>query len=224
MVHPAIGLVIAYLLGSIPAAYVAGRMVKGIDLRQHGSGNLGATNVYRLLGAKVAAAVLLFDAAKGALPVIFLPRLLDTGGNPLAWAIAYGVAAIAGHVRPIFLLWRGGGKGVATASGVFVALAPLPILISTVVFAVVFWAGGYVSLASLTAAAVLPAAVLALMGPESPVFALSALVAVFVFWTHRANIGRLRRGEESRVGRARVSARTRAGSRPVNSKPAGRPE
>ena len=215
MDHPAIGLLIAYLLGSIPAAYVAGRVVKGIDLRQHGSGNLGATNVYRLLGAKVAATVLLFDMAKGALPVLLLPRFFPSGADALPWAIAYGVAAIAGHVRPIFLLWKGGGKGVATAGGVFAALAPIPVLIATLVFAVVFWAGGYVSLGSLTAAAVLPMAVLALMGPASPVFLVSILVAAFVFWTHRANIGRLRRGEESRVGRSRLGARPSTGEPPV---------
>ncbi len=205
MGHPAIGLLIAYLAGSIPAAYVAGRAVRGIDLRQHGSGNLGATNVYRLLGPRVAAAVLLFDAAKGALPVLLLPRALPSS-EPLLWAIAYGVAAIVGHVRPIFLLWKGGGKGVATAAGVFLALVPIPFLVATIAFALVLRLSGYVSLASLTAAAVLPAAVLARNGPASPVFAMSVAIGIFVFWTHRANIGRLRRGEESRFGRGGASA------------------
>ena len=198
--HPAIGLVGAYVLGSVPAAYIAGRVVKGIDLRQHGSGNLGATNVYRVLGGKVAAAVLVFDAAKGALPVVLLPRLLPTE-RPLLWAIAYGVAAIVGHVRPLFLLWKGGGKGVATAAGVFAALVPIPALIAVAVWTLVLWASGYVSLASLGAAAVLPVAVGALLGPVSPLFFLALLVGAFVFWTHRANIGRLRRGEEHRFGR-----------------------
>jgi acyl phosphate:glycerol-3-phosphate acyltransferase len=137
--HPAIGLVGAYVLGSVPAAYIAGRVVKGIDLRQHGSGNLGATNVYRVLGGKVAAAVLVFDAAKGALPVVLLPRLLPTE-RPLLWAIAYGIAAIVGHVRPLFLLWKGGGKGVATAAGVFAALVPIPALIAVAVWTLVLWA------------------------------------------------------------------------------------
>jgi glycerol-3-phosphate acyltransferase PlsY len=198
--HPAAGLVGAYLLGSIPAAYIAGRVVKGIDLRQHGSGNLGATNVYRVLGGRVAAAVLLFDAAKGALPVVLLPRLLPSD-RPLVWAVAYGVAAIAGHVRSVFLLWKGGGKGVATAAGVFAALVPVPALVAVAVWALVLWASGYVSLASLGAAAVLPIAVGALLGPVSPLFYLALLVGAFVFWTHRANIGRLRRGEEHRFGR-----------------------
>lgn len=195
-----LGLVAAYLMGSIPAAYVAGRAVRGIDLREHGSGNLGATNVYRLLGGKVAAAVLLFDAAKGALPVLVLPRLIPDG-DPLLWAIAYGVAAIIGHVRPIFLLWKGGGKGVATSSGVFAALAPLPMLATFLVWAAVLWATGYVSLASLSAAAVLPLAIATVAGPRSPLFGVALVIGGFVFWTHRANIGRLRRGEESRFSR-----------------------
>jgi acyl phosphate:glycerol-3-phosphate acyltransferase len=198
--HPALGLIPAYLLGSIPAAYIAGRATKGIDLRMHGSGNLGATNVYRVLGAKIAIAVLLFDAAKGALPVLFFPRLFAAPA-PEYWALAYGVAAIAGHVRPIFLLWKGGGKGVATAAGVFFALAPVPMLATTVAWAIVVLASGYVSLASLVAAAVLPVALAVTRGVESPVFLASLFICAFVFWTHRANIGRLRRGEESRFGR-----------------------
>ena len=204
--HPALGLLVAYLLGSIPAAYVAGKAIKGIDLRQHGSGNLGATNVYRLLGAKVAVAVLLFDALKGALPVLLLPRAFGLAGPGAAWwPIAYGVAAIAGPVRSAFLLWKGGGKGVATAAGVFAALAPIPMAIATAVFGLVLAASGYVSLGSLTAAAVLPVAMLAFVGPRSPVTLVSLAVGAFVFWTHRANIGRLRRGEENRVIKRRTS-------------------
>ena len=193
-------LVAAYLLGSIPAAYIAGRAVRGIDLRQHGSGNLGATNVYRVLGAWVAGAVLLFDAAKGFIPTFFFPRL--TGAPHAAWwAVAYGVAAILGHARPAWLLWRGGGKGVATAAGVFLALAPLPVAMAIIVWAAVLAASGYVSLASLVAAVVLPIALGAVEGVRSPAFALSVLIALFVFWTHRANIRRLPRGEEHRFGR-----------------------
>jgi glycerol-3-phosphate acyltransferase PlsY len=198
--HPALGLLIAYLAGSVPAAYIAGRLARGIDLREHGSGNLGATNVYRLLGWKIALAVLLVDAAKGALPVLLLPRIVETT-NPVAWAIAYGVAAIAGHVRPVFLLWQGGGKGVATAAGVFLALAPLSLLAVTVLFTAILWTTGYVSLGSLASAAALPFAVLLERGVHSPVLPVSVAVALFVFWTHRANIGRLRRGEEHRFGK-----------------------
>jgi glycerol-3-phosphate acyltransferase PlsY len=203
MLHPAAGMLIAYLVGSIPAAFIAGRL-NGVDLRKHGSGNLGATNVVRVLGPKIGAAVFAFDFAKGALPVLLLPQWTQAS-RPELWAIAFGVAAILGHVRPVFLLGRGGGKGVATAAGVFLALATAPMLLSLAVFAVVLYASGYVSLASLTAATVLPLALLATQGPGSPVFILSAVVATFVFWTHRANIGRLRRGEEHRF-RTRRSA------------------
>ena len=198
--HPAFGLLLGYLLGSIPFAYLAGKLTRGIDLRQHGSGNLGATNVYRTLGAKVAAVVLALDTLKGALPVLAVLRYAH--GEPLLpWAIGAGIAAIVGHARPIFLLWRGGGKGVATAGGVFLALAPIPTLVSMVTWGIVVFLSGYVSLASLAAAAALPLVLLFTAGPRSPLFAVSVSVAVFVFWTHRANIGRLRRGEEHRFGR-----------------------
>ena len=197
---PLVGVLVAYLVGSIPAAYIAGKAFRGIDLREHGSGNLGATNVLRVMGAKIAGLVLLFDAAKGAAPVLLLPRL--TGAEPHGWwAVAYGAAAVMGHVRSAFLLWRGGGKGVATAAGMFLALVWLPTLIALVVWTAVVLASGYVSLASLAAAVTLPIAVLAASGARAPAFAVSAVMAVFVFWTHRANIDRLRRGEEHRFGR-----------------------
>lgn len=197
--HPAVAVLVAYLCGSIPAAYLAGR-AHGVDLRKHGSGNLGATNVVRVLGAKVGALVFAFDVAKGALPVALLPPWVAVP-RPDLWAIAFGLAAILGHVRPVFLLGRGGGKGVATASGVFLALAPVPMLAALATFAGVLYATGYVSLGSLSGAVVLPLALLVTRGPTSPLFLISGAVAAFVFWTHRANIGRLRRGEEHRFGR-----------------------
>src|SRR5687768_1105320 len=113
MIHPAILVGLSYLIGSIPAAYLAGKLTRGIDLREHGSGNLGATNVYRVLGPRIALVVLLVDALKGAIPVLVFPGM-TAASRPDLWAIAYAVAAIAGHVRSIFLLLRGGGKGVAT--------------------------------------------------------------------------------------------------------------
>jgi len=204
-VSPYLGLVLAYVAGSIPAAYIAGKVTRGIDLRQHGSGNLGATNVYRVLGAKVAVVVLLFDAAKGAVPVLWFPRLIvppvSEAGTLTLWAIGFGIAAIIGHVRPVFLLWKGGGKGVATASGVFGALAPAAIGITLLVWLGVLVISGYMSLASLAGAVVLPVALAVMGGLRSPLFAVSIVVAAFVFWTHRSNIGRLRRGEEPRFGR-----------------------
>ncbi|HJP61758.1 MAG TPA: glycerol-3-phosphate 1-O-acyltransferase PlsY [Gemmatimonadaceae bacterium] len=194
---PIIGVLIAYLAGSIPSAYIAGR-VRGVDLRQHGSGNLGATNVVRVLGPRIGALVFLADVLKGFLPVYYLPIVADTL-QPELWALVYGVAAIVGHVKPIFLLGRGGGKGVATATGVFLALAPIPMVISMATWIIVFWISRYVSLASLCGAVVLPVAIY-LLRPDvhSLVFIASVIIAAFVFWTHRANIGRLRRGEEHR--------------------------
>jgi acyl phosphate:glycerol-3-phosphate acyltransferase len=202
-VHPAIGLVLAYLLGSIPAAYIAGR-ASGVDLRKHGSGNLGATNAWRVLGWKVGLAVYAFDTAKGALPVLLLPRWLPSA-RPELWAIGYGIAAIAGHVWPIFLGGKGGGKGVATAGGVFLALAWVELLITFAVFALVLAVSGYVSLGSIVAAVTLPIVLLVTRGAQSPLFAVSLLLAAFVVWTHRANIGRLRRGEESKFRGKRAS-------------------
>jgi acyl phosphate:glycerol-3-phosphate acyltransferase len=199
--HPALGLVLSYVLGSIPAAYIAGKATRGIDLRQHGSGNLGATNVYRTLGAKVAIVVLLVDALKGALPVLFFPRWTTSTIDPVKLGIAYGIAAIIGHVRPVFLLWKGGGKGVATAAGVFFALVPVAMAVALGVWLVVVFVSGYVSLASLAASVALPLTLALTTGVQSPLFVVSVLIAAFVFWSHRANIGRLRRGEEYRFGK-----------------------
>ena len=194
---PIVGVLISYLAGSIPSAYIAGKL-RGVDLRKHGSGNLGATNVARVLGTKIGVTVFIADLLKGFLPVYLLPTYTETL-RPELWALVFGVAAIVGHVKPIFLLGKGGGKGVATASGVFLALAFVPMLIAEVVWIVVFYFSRYVSLASLVGAAVLPVAILVWSrDPRSPVFIASVVIAVFVFWTHRANIGRLRRGEEHR--------------------------
>jgi glycerol-3-phosphate acyltransferase PlsY len=195
-----IGLVAAYLLGSTPFAWLAGRLLKGIDLRQHGSGNLGATNVLRTLGAPAAVVVLLLDATKGAIPVLFFREWF--GGSPgIWWPAAFGVAAIAGHVRPYAGVFRGGGKGVATASGVFAALSPAAYGCAALVFALTVWRTRYVSLGSMLAGGALAIASLAFYGPEAQRTWLAAAIAAFVIYTHRANIGRLRRGEESRVGR-----------------------
>ena len=194
---PIYGVLIAYLAGSIPSAYIAGKL-RGVDLRQHGSGNLGATNVVRVLGRATGAVVFLADVLKGFLPVFFLPIYTETL-QPELWALVYGAAAIFGHVKPIFLLGKGGGKGVATATGLFLALAPVPMLVSFAVWILAFSISRYVSLASLLGAVVLPIAILGwYRDPASPVFIASVIIALFVFWTHRANIGRLRRGEEHR--------------------------
>ena len=146
---PLAGLVIAYLAGSIPFAYLAGKLFKGIDLREHGSGNLGATNVFRVMGWKIASAGDGARHGEGCAARAPASAAVRAGASPELWAIAFGVAAIVGHVRSVFLLWKGGGKGVATAGGVFLALAPIASLISIAVFALVVYLSGYVSLASL---------------------------------------------------------------------------
>ena len=205
----AVALVASYLLGSIPAAYLAGKS-RGMDLRKHGSGNLGATNVIRVLGTKIGLLVFAFDMAKGALPVIFFPRWVPAEtilGGATVVAILCGIAAIVGHVRPIYLKFGRGGKGVATAGGVFLALAPVQTLLALLVFAVVLLSSGFVSLGSLTSATMLPVLLGITVGPRSPVFAISVIIALFVFWTHRANIVRLRNGEEHRFGKVGVPAK-----------------
>jgi glycerol-3-phosphate acyltransferase PlsY len=197
---PALGLVIAYVAGSVPFAYLAGRLLKGIDLRTTGSGNLGATNVYRNLGAPAAVVVLMLDAAKGAVPVHFLPLALRAGAQDasLWWALAYGIAAILGHAKPLFLLWHGGGKGVATAAGVFLVLVPGALGLAALVCAVVVALTGYMSLGAVTAAAVFPMFVWLDRGTSPELWA-SVVVFLFICWSHRANLLRLRAGTELRV-------------------------
>jgi len=206
--HPAVAVILSYASGSIPSAFLAGKW-SGVDLRAHGSGNLGATNVVRVLGPRIGLLVFAVDIAKGALPVRFLPPLTDTSALGAAGvhartviAIACGIAAILGHIRPVFLGFSKGGKGVATACGVFLALAPVQAILSLLIFIVVFMTSGFVSLGSLTAAFSLPVLVAASMGFETPIFWVAALTSVFVFWTHRTNIQRLRSGTEYRFGRA----------------------
>jgi acyl phosphate:glycerol-3-phosphate acyltransferase len=210
MIQLLLALAASYLLGSIPAAYIAGKS-RGIDLRKHGSGNLGATNVIRVLGTKVGLLVFAFDVAKGAIPTFYFPKWVPVGAmplhDPIVLAILCGVAAIAGHARPIYLKFGKGGKGVATAAGVFLALAPLQTLLTLIVFAVVLLTSGYVSLGSLTSATILPVLLAVTIGVRSWPFAISVAVALFVFWTHRANIARLRRGEEHRFGKRGVPAK-----------------
>ena len=195
-----LALIAAYALGSIPAAYLAGRW-KGIDLRKHGSGNLGATNVFRVLGPRVGVTVFTFDMLKGAVPVLVFWRYVDPSiASPVVAQILCGVAAIAGHVRPLWLGFGKGGKGVATAGGVFLALAPVETGLALAAFSLTLLASGYVSLGSMIAAVLLPV-LLFIRDGVTPLFVVCAVVALFVFWTHRANIQRLRQGTENRFGK-----------------------
>lgn len=196
----------AYLLGSVPSSYLAGR-ARGVDLREHGSGNLGATNAYRVLGAGAAVPVLLADLAKGFLPVALFPGW-DGSGDP-SLAIAYGVAAIAGHVWPVWLGFRG-GKGVATGAGVLVALAPMTSFIAVLVWIAIVALTRFVSAASIATATLVPLVAWLMRAPRSTVV-FCAAVAAFVWWTHRANVQRLMAGAEHRFGTPSGSAEPNAG-------------
>jgi glycerol-3-phosphate acyltransferase PlsY len=194
----AIWVALAYLVGSIPTSFLVARVVAGVDLREHGSKNLGATNLYRLLGWKAAVPVGLFDVAKGA-----VPTLLAREAAALPFLI--GLAAIAGHVFSPFVGFRG-GKGVATATGVLLALMPAAVLIGAVVWASVVFATGYVSLGSISAAAACVAAVPLLYPGHAPYLVATGAVFALIVFTHRANIRRLLAGTESRFRRRNAGA------------------
>lgn len=198
----ALWLLASYLIGAIPTSHLVSRTFANIDLRQHGSGNLGATNLYRVLGWKYAIPVALFDIAKGVIPVVwFAPQ----ASRSELYALACGVAAILGHVFSVFVHFKG-GKGVATAAGVMLGMTPLALATAATVWAVVLLLTGYVSVASIAAAAVLPLAVYLLEQPTSPeLFWMVVLVAVGVIVLHRRNIQRLLKGTESRFGRRAAS-------------------
>ena len=188
----------AYAAGAIPTSLWVGRLFHGVDLRGEGSGNLGATNVFRVLGWKTALPVVLVDILKGWAPAALFPQVAGEGG--VGWGMAYGAAAILGHV---FSFWVGfrGGKGVATSAGVFLGLAPLGTGVALAVWILAVWTTGFVSVGSIAAALTLPAVLLAIPDCREPLLLpVTVLLAVFVLWTHRTNIARLLRGEEHRFG------------------------
>ena len=191
-------LLASYLVGAIPASYLAARLIRGIDLREHGSRNLGATNLYRVLGWRFAIPVAAFDIAKGAVPTLFFaPRISP---SPLI-ALLCGLVAVLGHVFSVFVRFRG-GKGVATAAGVMLALTPAALGVAALVWVVLVFLTGYVSVGSIAAAAVFPLAVVVLEPPAQPeMLWLDVAVAAAIIWFHRANIRRLLNGTENRFGR-----------------------
>jgi glycerol-3-phosphate acyltransferase PlsY len=203
MLTAALWLLASYLLGAIPTSYLVSRAFAKIDLRQHGSGNLGATNLYRVLGWKYAIPVALFDIAKGAIPVLYFAPQVSSSE---LFALACGVAAILGHVFSVFVQFKG-GKGVATAAGVMLGLTPIALAVAAAVWGVVLLLTGYVSLSSIAAAAVLPVAVYLLEHPRTPeLFWVIVGVALGVIVLHRRNIQRLIKGTENRFGRRAASA------------------
>jgi glycerol-3-phosphate acyltransferase PlsY len=190
----------AFLLGSIPTGYLVAR-AKGVDIRKHGSGNIGATNVFRTLGKPLGIFVFLVDALKG-FAAVWLGSHYGAGSE---WAgIIAAVTAIAGHNYTPWLGFKG-GKGIATSAGVLLALMPWAVLAIAVVWVLVFKISRYVSLASICAAAALPVAVGLLWfvgcGGNGPLLAFSLAISALAIWRHRTNIQRLRAGTESRFER-----------------------
>ncbi len=187
--------VISYLVGSIPTGLLVARWVAGIDVREHGSGNIGATNVARLLGKKWGAVVLGLDVLKGLLPVAILPSLfgISTRESGLA-EISIGAAAVLGHCFSVFLGFKG-GKGVATAIGVFLAIAPVQIFLLTVIGLVLIAWKGYVSLASVVCAALLPVFLYWAHQPLA-VQLVGEILAALVVLKHWPNMVRILRGQE----------------------------
>jgi glycerol-3-phosphate acyltransferase PlsY len=200
MTGEALALAASYLLGAIPTSYLAARVFRGIDLRKVGSGNLGATNLYRTLGARFAIPVGVFDMAKGAIPVMVLAPLASSSRY---FAMLCGIVAVAGHVFSVFVRFRG-GKGVATASGVMLGLTPWAVLVSLVIWLLVVRVSGYVSLGSMIAALALPVAAWLLHPGQRDLIWIQVLVALAIVWLHRANIQRLLAGTENRFGHKRA--------------------
>ncbi len=212
--NDAIGAVLAtlgaYLIGSIPFGFLIARSVRGIDIREHGSGNIGATNVSRVVGGKWGLAVLVLDALKGGLPVWLLPMLLLSGPCTHT-SVLCGLATIVGHMYPCWLKLRG-GKGVATALGVIVVLAPSAIGIAVLVFALTMLLFRRVALSSMSAALAFAVWQTATTWPESfsstqwSLGVFSIAVPLLIVFRHRSNLARLLRGEEPRFHFARSEA------------------
>ncbi len=196
------GIVIAYLIGSIPTSVWIGRIFYNIDIRTMGSGNAGATNTIRVLGYKAGIPVLLLDVFKGWLAV-FIAHFFyqDTGAFPdlIDLKIMLAMAAVLGHVFPVYVGFKG-GKGIATLLGIGIALYPLSALFAILIFTLTLIISGYVSLSSITAAVTFPFVEILLLGHHEfmSLVCLAIAVAIFVPLTHRENIKRLRRGEESK--------------------------
>lgn len=186
-------IIIAYLIGSIPFGLLYGKMA-GIDVRKGGSKNIGATNVNRLLGKKLGILTLVSDALKGLLPMIAIAHLpLETDARETTIMLA-GTAALIGHCFPIYLKFQG-GKGVATALGIYIYLAPIATLGAMASFFITVWLSGYVSVGSLTASAAMPLLILLIGGSKNLTIA-AAVIAAIIWFKHHENISRLLEGTE----------------------------
>lgn len=201
--RPVLALVAAYLLGSIPFGYLIVRAKEGTDVRETGSGGTGATNVSRRAGKAAGVITLALDAAKGTLAVGLARWLTAPNFDVNWWVAAAAILAVLGHIFPVWLRFHG-GKGVATGVGVFLALAPLAVAGAAVIFVLVVWATRYVSLGSISATAAFPLFVwlLSMYGKPStnfkPVMTVALIGGALIIFMHRANIGRLMSGTESK--------------------------
>lgn len=195
----------AYLCGSIPTGFLVAR-AKGVDIRSHGSGNIGATNVFRILGKGPGIFVLLVDALKGALPVLFLPRWIGHASGPdaIPFEMIAALGAVLGHNFTCWLRFKG-GKGIATSAGVLAAMVPIPFLITLGGFLVAIALTRYVSLASIVGAAILPFAVAFTPPGDRRLIILTAILSTLAIVRHKANIARLLNGTERRLGQPKPS-------------------
>lgn len=182
----------AYLIGSIPTGLLLGKLY-GFDVRKEGSGNIGATNLYRVVGRKIGVLTLIGDCLKGFIPVMAVKYIIPA--NP-EYAVWVGLAAFCGHVFSLFLKFKG-GKGVATALGVFLALAPLALAVALGIFILLMLIWRYVSLGSIGAAAVMPVAV-SLLGGGRILTIGTLVISLIVIFRHQENIRRLTAGSENR--------------------------
>jgi glycerol-3-phosphate acyltransferase PlsY len=189
-----VGVVLAYLIGSVPFALLVARKWGAKDLRRVGSGNLGAANVLRASGVTAGVIVALLDVGKGVAGVLVAARLDGSNATP---AVA-GLAAIVGHIYPVWLRFRG-GKGVATACGVFAALAPVALPPALAVFLLSAWLTKYISVGSVLASAALPPIAYA-MGTPTPIVMVASAAAVLIVFRHRSNLARVWLGTERRIG------------------------
>ena len=196
----------AYLCGSIPTAYIAVYAVKRVDIREFGSGNVGASNAMRLIGKAWGVGILLFDAIKGLVPVLLVLHVFFNGDSQVQrYALIAALAALVGHVFPVWLAFRG-GKGVATGLGVMTALMPLAVAIALPVFILVVAISRYISLGSIVAAALLPGLFFInhQLPADSELFVFVCIACIFVIYKHKSNIRRIFAGEENRLGEKRA--------------------
>ena len=193
--------ILSYLIGSVPFAYITGRILKGIDIRNYGSGNVGASNVLRVLGKGPGISVLLLDIGKGLLIILVVPLIFYKADFPIKmeiFKVICALCAVAGHNWTVFLNFRG-GKGVAITIGIFFALAPIAALFAMCLFLIVASISRYISLSSMVSSVSLPIFMALFRSPIEYLF-LGILLALLIIFMHGSNIGRLLKGTERKIG------------------------